>query len=110
MRISDWSSDVCSSDLPAGKYLGERFHRAGGVPAAMWELMQAGKLEGGAATCTGRSMAENLAGCESHDREMIRRFADPLMERAGRSEEHTSELQSLMRISYAVFCLKQKNL
>src|SRR3546814_14001767 len=49
----------------------------------MWELMQAGKLEGGAATCTGRSMAENLAGCESHDREMIRRFADPLMERAG---------------------------
>ena len=68
---------------PAGKYLGERFHRAGGVPAAMWELMQAGKLEGGAATCTGRSMAENLAGCESHDREMIRRFADPLMERAG---------------------------
>src|SRR3546814_10552340 len=86
---------------PAGKYLGERFHRAGGVPAAMWELMQAGKLEGGAATCTGRSMAENLAGCESHDREMIRRFAD-------RSEEHTSELQSLMRISYAVFCLKKK--
>src|SRR3546814_5640782 len=49
----------------------------------MRERMQAGKLEGGAATCTGRSMAENLAGCESHDREMIRRFADPLMERAG---------------------------
>ncbi len=45
---------------PAGKYLSERFHRAGGVPAVMWELLQAGKSEGGALTCTGRSQAENL--------------------------------------------------
>jgi len=68
---------------PAGRYLGERFHRAGGVPAAMWELMQAGKLKGEALTCTGRSIAENVDGHESRDREMIRPFADPLMERAG---------------------------
>ncbi len=68
---------------PAGAYLGERFHRAGGVPAAMWELLQAGRLHGDVRTCTGRTMAENLEGRESRDREMIRPFADPLMDRAG---------------------------
>lgn len=68
---------------PAGAYLGERFHRAGGVPAAMWELMQAGVLKGDVRTCTGQSMAANLEGRESADREMIRPFADPLMEKAG---------------------------
>jgi len=68
---------------PAGKYLGERFHRAGGVPAAMWELLQAGKLHGDCLTCTGKTIAENLAERESADREMIRRFDDPLQERAG---------------------------
>ncbi|MFC3101637.1 IlvD/Edd family dehydratase [Altererythrobacter lauratis] len=68
---------------PAGKYLGERFHRAGGVPAVMWELLQAGKLHADCLTCTGRPIAENLEGRESTDREMIRPFADPLMEKAG---------------------------
>ncbi len=68
---------------PAGEYLGERFHRAGGVPAAMWELLQAGKLHGRCLTCTGSTMAENLDGRESPDREMIRPFADPLMNNAG---------------------------
>ncbi|MBO9519235.1 MAG: dihydroxy-acid dehydratase family protein [Porphyrobacter sp.] len=68
---------------PAGKYLGERFHRAGGVPAAMWELLQAGKLHGDCLTCTGRSLAENLAGHESTDREMILPFDEPLQESAG---------------------------
>ena len=68
---------------PAGEYLGERFHRAGGVPAAMWELLNAGKLHGDCMTCTGASMAQNLAGRESPDREMIRTFADPLMDNAG---------------------------
>jgi len=68
---------------PAGQYLGERFHRAGGVPAAMWELLQAGKLEGQCITCTGRTLAENLEGRESGDREMIRPFADPLQDKAG---------------------------
>ena len=47
---------------PAGKYLSERFHRAGGVPAVMWELLQAGELDGDALTVTGRTQAENLAG------------------------------------------------
>jgi dihydroxy-acid dehydratase len=68
---------------PAGKYLGERFHRAGGVPAVMWELEQAGLLRSQRPTVTGRSMAQNLEGRESADREMIRPFAQPLKERAG---------------------------
>ena len=68
---------------PAGQYLGERFHRAGGVPAARWELLEAGRLHGDCLTCTGATIAENLAGRESRDREMIRPFADPLQERAG---------------------------
>jgi len=68
---------------PAGKYLGERFHRAGGVPAIMWELEQAGLLRSKRPTVTGKWMAENLEGRESFDREMIRPFATPLKEYAG---------------------------
>jgi len=68
---------------PAGKYLGERFHRAGGVPAIMWELEQNGMLRSNRPTVTGLTMAGNLTGKESHDREMIRPFADPLKQKAG---------------------------
>ncbi|MBL8656174.1 MAG: dihydroxy-acid dehydratase family protein [Altererythrobacter sp.] len=68
---------------PAGEFLGERFHRAGGVPAALWELLEAGVLHGDCLTCTGATMAENLVGRESTDREMIRPFTDPLQNKAG---------------------------
>jgi dihydroxy-acid dehydratase len=68
---------------PAGKFLSERFHRAGGVPGVMWELLQAGKLDGSALTCTGRSQAENLKGSEATDREVIYPYSAPLKERAG---------------------------
>ncbi|MDP8900747.1 MAG: dihydroxy-acid dehydratase family protein, partial [Actinomycetota bacterium] len=68
---------------PAGKYLGERFHRAGGVPAVVTELLRAGKVEGGVPTVTGRTLAENVAGRESGDREMIAAHDKPLQERAG---------------------------
>ncbi|HEY0014143.1 MAG TPA: IlvD/Edd family dehydratase [Allosphingosinicella sp.] len=68
---------------PAGKFLSERFHRAGGVPAVMWELLQAGKLDGGQMTVTGRSLAESIHGRETSDREVIFPFAEPLRERAG---------------------------
>lgn len=78
-----WRLPLLLNMQPAGQYLGERFHRAGGVPAVMWELLQAGKLKAGSLTCTGQNMGENLAGRESHDREMIRPYADPLMTDAG---------------------------
>jgi xylonate dehydratase len=68
---------------PAGKYLGERFHRAGGVPAVVHELLQAGRIDGGALTVTGRTLAENVAGRESRDREMISAHDSPLQEHAG---------------------------
>ena len=68
---------------PAGKYLGERFHRAGGVPAVLCELLRAGRIDGAALTCTGSTLAENLRGCESTDREMIAAYEKPLQKNAG---------------------------
>jgi dihydroxy-acid dehydratase len=68
---------------PAGKYLGERFHRAGGVPAVLHELVEAGKLHADVMTVTGRSLRENVHGRASKDREMITPYDKPLRERAG---------------------------
>ncbi len=68
---------------PAGQYLGERFHRAGGVPAVVHELLEAGRIDGGAPTVTGGTLAENVAGRGSRDREMIAAHDAPLQERAG---------------------------
>jgi dihydroxy-acid dehydratase len=68
---------------PAGRFLGERFHRAGGVPAILHELLAAGKLDGDCLTVTGRSIAENVVGREARDREVIRPYDRPLKERAG---------------------------
>jgi xylonate dehydratase len=68
---------------PAGMYLGERFHRAGGVPAVLWELLQAGELIGDVQTVSGRTLAENLVGRESTDREVITPYDAPLMAHGG---------------------------
>jgi dihydroxy-acid dehydratase len=84
---ADWSAaydiPLLVNMQPAGKYLGERFHRAGGVPAVLCELLAAGRIDGGALTVTGQSLAMNIEGRQSHDREMIRSYDKPLMERAG---------------------------
>ena len=68
---------------PAGKYLGERFHRAGGVPAVMVELLAAGRLDGECLTVTGASVAANVAGCAATDRDVIFAYDTPLRPRAG---------------------------
>ena len=68
---------------PAGKYLGERFHRAGGVPAVLAELLRVGKIDGKALTVTGRSLAENVAGRRSVDADVITSFEKPVQEKAG---------------------------
>ena len=88
LRPEDWTDHghdvpLLANVQPAGAYLGERFHRAGGVPAVMWELLGAGLLDGACPTVTGRTMAENLEGRESGDREVIAAFGRPLRERAG---------------------------
>src|SRR3546814_4471846 len=102
MRISDWSSDVCSSDL-----LAERRSRHGG---------RGGRMAEGRVRPAGRSLPRTRrndrrirAGhaCALDAGEAGVRGQICLIPRC-RSEEHTSELQSLMRISYAVFCLKKK--
>jgi dihydroxy-acid dehydratase len=82
-QVHGYDIPLLANVQPAGAYLGERFHRAGGVPAIMWELMQAGKLEGSCQTVTGRSMAENLQGREATDREVIMPYGEPMRERAG---------------------------
>jgi len=68
---------------PAGRFLGEAFHRAGGVPAVMRELLAAGKIDGSTLTVTGRTLAENLADVPEPDREVIRAYATPLKQAAG---------------------------
>ena len=69
---------------PAGKYLGEDFHRAGGVPAVVGHLMQQGLLpHPGAITANGHSMGENCDGVKSTNEDVIKPIADPLVEAAG---------------------------
>jgi len=87
LAVADWSAahdvPLLVNMQPAGMYLGERFHRAGGVPAVLCELLGAGRIDGKALTVTGRTLAENIEGRETHDREMIASYDKPLRERAG---------------------------
>jgi len=88
LKSSDWMEfghkvPLLLNMQPAGKFLGERFHRAGGVPAVMWELDQAGLLRSERLTVTGNSLASNLYGRQTNDREVIFPFAAPLKENAG---------------------------
>ncbi|WP_373987654.1 IlvD/Edd family dehydratase [Duganella sp. BuS-21] len=88
LKSSDWMEyghkvPLLLNMQPSGKFLGERFHRAGGVPAVMWELEQQGKLRSKRLTVTGKTMAENLLGRETVDREVIYPFSAPLKEDAG---------------------------
>lgn len=88
LNVKDWETVGFDVPLlvnmqPAGEYLGESFFRAGGVPAVMGELMSAGRLHGEAMTATGSSMAANLAGVDSLDTDVIRRYDAPMREKAG---------------------------
>ncbi|MCE9682784.1 IlvD/Edd family dehydratase [Halomonas alkalisoli] len=69
--------------MPAGAYLCEEFYRAGGVPAVLHELLQAGKLHGDVLTVNGQTLAANLQDHETQDAEVIRRYANPLVAHAG---------------------------
>jgi dihydroxy-acid dehydratase len=68
---------------PAGRFLGEMFYRAGGVPAVLKELAKAGKLHLDVMTVNGKTLGENLALVVDGDREVIRSYEKPMMERAG---------------------------
>src|SRR3546814_10376040 len=101
MRISDWSSDVCSSDLDIDVALLRRQDQRGNR-AARARIVDQRRL------CAEIIIPHILL----HRLKVPARLARGHVERDERggirSEEHTSELQSLMRISYAVFCLKKK--
>ncbi len=88
LDLSDWQRVGADLPLlvdcqPAGRFLGEGFHRAGGVPAVQRELLGAGRLHGDVVTVSGKSLAENLAAIPPSDPEVIRPYARPLMENAG---------------------------
>src|SRR3546814_2437920 len=118
MRISDWSSDVCSSDLSLQGVAAQRAHHL-----ASWRAFAAGRFRVGCVVGAhpdfprhrddeSRRGAIHCAprpGCDEPGRDESRPYGRDWSMTADRSEEHTSELQSLMRISYAVFCLKKKN-
>src|SRR3546814_3595606 len=95
MRISDWSSDVCSSDLQTWD---------GGI--GVFSYNSSGTSESGS--------PQHAIDNNGRDNFLLIEFDSPdyllTAFKIGRSEEHTSELQSLMRISYAVFCLKKKKI
>ena len=85
---SDWQTHgydvpLLANVQPAGAVEPLAQIGAGGVPAIMWELLAAGKLDGACPTITGRTVAENLQGREATDREVIRPFEAPLMDRSG---------------------------
>src|SRR3546814_10716533 len=121
MRISDWSSDVCSSDLillltfiisVTGLFVfiwSLRKHLFDDNPAAARVIFsegEIGQVEEPALTEDRRQAMQAAIGVQpAADPARAARIQAELQER--RSEEHTSELQSLMRISYAVFCLKK---
>src|SRR3546814_8906660 len=130
MRISDWSSDVCSSDLFVGALrsvaaemtLDEMHEKRGGYVSAVEAraadaLARNGlELESVAITDLDQTDLEFFNPANRFDAEGLTQLIEAIETRRkarndieqSRSEEHTSELQSLMRISYAVFCLKKK--
>ena len=88
LDVTDWQTHGFDIPLlvnmqPAGKYLGESFFRAGGVPAVMGELAEAGKLDLSVDTVSGVTMGEQLGTTRSSDREVIRPYDTPLQESAG---------------------------
>src|SRR3546814_4552392 len=101
MRISDWSSDVCSSDLPA---VGPRASR---LARPRCDPLGAGRLRNADSGVLRQQVDSGRNTWPSLDLACILQVE--ALTAPSRSEEHTSELQSLMRISYAVFCLKKKN-
>jgi dihydroxyacid dehydratase/phosphogluconate dehydratase len=68
---------------PAGQYLSERFHRAGGIPAVLKALIDAGKVDGSVRTVTGKTLAENVANAAIKDPDVILAWNKPLKEKAG---------------------------
>ncbi len=88
LEVKDWETHGHDVPLlvnlqPAGEYLGEDFHRAGGVPAVVAELIAEGRIHEDAITANGKTMGENCKGKFSWDRNVIKAYGKPLMANAG---------------------------
>ena len=88
LEIEDWEKVGLEIPMlvnlqPAGKYLGEDFHRAGGVPAVMNTLLKAKKLHENSLTVNGKTVADNYADTTTKDTDVIRTFLKPMLENAG---------------------------
>src|SRR3546814_1083329 len=101
MRISDWSSDVCSSDLPVDEGLAF-------LHLYMRVLLRVHEDDAVLVEQPFVALDEDFQVLPVLEVEPGAPIGEGVGVHACRSEEHTSELQSLMRISYAVFCLKKK--
>src|SRR3546814_8851220 len=103
MRISDWSSDVCSSDLWTSSDV-----RVNSTRQPFWTSCRPMAAAKWLFPPPGGPNRMRLAPFSSHPSPEVMAVTCA-RETIGKSEEHTSELQSLMRISYAVFCSKKKS-
>jgi dihydroxy-acid dehydratase len=88
LTIEDWERVGYDVPLlvnmqPSGKYLGEEYHRAGGLPAVMHELLKAGRIHADALTVSGKTMGENVRRTAIADTDVIRPYKKPLMPKAG---------------------------
>jgi dihydroxy-acid dehydratase len=88
LSIQDWEKIGYDIPLlvnmqPAGKYLGEEYYRAGGLPAVMRQLFKAGKGHADAKTINGKTMGDNVGKAEVTDDDVIRPYADPMKKKAG---------------------------
>lgn len=88
LTVDDWQTfgdgiPLVVNMQPAGKYLGEAFHKAGGVPAVMRQLLDVGKLSGEAMTASGKSVSENVSSAEIYNDGVICSFDNPMMADAG---------------------------
>src|SRR3546814_9518892 len=110
MRISDWSSDVCSSDLVDDNLDGgTQARQRADIECQIADEQAGDAIEGGGLHRTAGQDAEQQPGESQNNRPdpLWRQHAAPGRHLVFRSEEHTSEPPSLMRISYAVFCLNK---
>ncbi|HUQ95527.1 MAG TPA: IlvD/Edd family dehydratase [Bryobacteraceae bacterium] len=88
LKLKDWETigheiPLLVNCQPAGEFLGEAFHLAGGVPAVIGELLHAGKIRTGAMTVSGKTVGDNYTATRSQDQNVIRSYDKPLLEDAG---------------------------
>ncbi|HEY2425648.1 MAG TPA: IlvD/Edd family dehydratase [Pseudolabrys sp.] len=88
LAIGDWEKIGYDVPLlvnmqPAGKYLGEEYYRAGGLPAVMHEMLKAGRIHADALTINGRTMGENVRNARSKDPDIIKPYNEPMKKHAG---------------------------